>query len=78
MKKDGGQFRASSTKEKEILCEIQWFTKKYQTGEGFALGTVCRSDFSVAYGGENDISRHKDTSKHKGYVDTSQRQKQIN
>ena len=27
----------------------------------FALCTVSRSNFSVAYGGEDDINRHKDT-----------------
>ena len=32
------------------------------------------SDFSVAHGGENYIIRHKDTSKHKGCVDATQRQ----
>ena len=52
------------------MCEAQRFTQKSRTGEGFAL---CRSDFSVAYGEEN-MNRHKDTSKHKGYVDTAQPQ----
>ena len=32
----------------------------------------CGSNFSIAHGGENDINRHKDTSKHKGYVDAAQ------
>ena len=35
------------------------------------------SDFSVAPGGENDINRHKDTSKLKVYVDTAQRQRKL-
>ena len=56
--------------KKKILCEIQRFTQKSRTSEGFALCTVCRSDFNVAYGGENDIKRHKDTSDCKGNVDT--------
>ena len=64
-------------KEKEILCEIQRFTQKSRTGEDFALCAVCRSDFSVPYGGENDINRYKDISKDKGYVDTAQRQEQL-
>ena len=34
---------------------------------------MCRSDFSVAHGGENDINRQKCTSKHKGYVHPAQR-----
>ena len=48
---------------KRKRCEIQRFTQKSWTGEGFALCTVCRSDFIVAYGGEYDINRDKDTSK---------------
>ena len=43
----------------------------------FALCTVCRSDFSVARGGENDINRHKDSPKHMGYVDAAQRQRKL-
>ena len=43
----------------------------------FALCTVCRSDFSVARGGENDINRHRDTPKHMGYVDSAQRQRKL-
>ena len=38
---------------------------------------MCGSDFSVAYGVENDINRHKDTSRHKGYVDAAQRQRKL-
>ena len=41
------------------------------------LYVLCRSDYSVAYGGENDINKHKDSSRHKGYVDTAQRQKKL-
>ena len=33
---------------------------------------MCGCDFSVAHGGENYINRHKNTSKHKGYVDAAQ------
>ena len=40
-------------------------------GEGFALCTVCGSNFSVAHGGENDINRQKNTSKHKGSVNAA-------
>ena len=67
------QFRASSVKEQETLFEIQ----KSQTGKDFALWTVCGNHFSVANGGENDINRHKGTSKHKGYVDAAQRQRKL-
>ena len=35
---------------------------------------MCGSDFSVVHRGENDINRHKETSKHKEYVDAAQRQ----
>ena len=38
---------------------------------------MCRSDFSVAQGGENDINRYKDTSKHKVYVDTAQQERKL-
>ena len=41
---------------------------KISDGECFALCTVSRNDFIVAYGGESDFNGHKDTSKHKGYV----------
>ena len=36
---------------------------------------MCGSYFSVVNGGENDIKRHKDISKHNGYADAAQRQK---
>ena len=62
-------------KEKVILYEVQQFTQESRAGEVFALCTVCRSHFSVAYRGEIYINRHKDTSKRKGYLDTAQRQK---
>ena len=35
------------------------------------------SDSSVVHGGENEISRHKDTSKHKLYVDAAQQQRKF-
>ena len=38
---------------------------------------MCESDFSIAHGEENDINRHKGTSKHKGYVDAAQRQRKL-
>ena len=60
------------SKKKKILCEIQRFVV-----ESFALCTVCGSDFSVAHGEENDISRHKDISKHEKYVDAAQRQRKL-
>ena len=46
-------------------CNRFKFIQKSVKGEGFALCTMCGSDFSVVHGGENDINRHKDTSKHK-------------
>ena len=46
-------------------------------GSDFALRTVCGSDFSVAHGERNDINRHKETSKHKGYVDAAQQQRRL-
>ncbi len=37
-----------------------------ESGEGptYALCTVCRSDFSIAAGGANDIKNHIKTAKH--------------
>ena len=37
-------------------CNKFKFIQKSQKGEGFALCTVRESDFSIAHGGENDIS----------------------
>ena len=84
-KKDGGQFRTSCVKEEEVLYEIQRSScsnkfeliQKSRKGEGFALCSLRGSDFSVAHGGENDINRHKDSSKHKGYVDAAQQQRKL-
>ena len=70
--------------EQEILCETQWFMvlqiqihlESWQ-GKGFWSYTVCGSDFSIAHGGQIDINRHKDTSKHKWYVDAAQQQRKL-
>ena len=35
------------------------------------------SDFSVAHGGGNDISRHNNTSKNNEYLDVPQRQRKL-
>ena len=35
------------------------------------------SDSSVVHGGENEINRHNDTSKHKLYVDAAQQQRKF-
>ena len=61
----------------DLWCNKFKFIQKSQKGEGFVLYTVCGRDFSVAHGGENDINRYKDTSKHKGYVDAAQRQRKL-
>ena len=47
------------------------FMQISRKGEGFALCAICGSDFSVEQGGENDVNRHKDTSKQKGHVDAA-------
>ena len=59
-------------------CNKFKFIHKSRKGEGFALCTVCESDFSNSHGGENDINRHKDTSKCKEYVDAAQQRKLTN
>ena len=56
------------------MCKKFKFIQKSWKGESFASCAVYGSDFSVAHGGENDINRHKDTSKHKWYVDAAQQQ----
>ena len=38
---------------------------------------MCERNFSVAQVEENDINIHKDTSKHKGYVDARQQQRNV-
>ena len=38
---------------------------------------MCGSISNVAHGGENDINRHKDTSKHMGYLDAVQQQRKL-
>ena len=38
---------------------------------------MCESNFNVVHGGENDINRHKDTSKYTGYVNVAQQQKKL-
>ena len=41
---------------------------------------MCGSDFSIAYGGENDTNRfdrRKDPLKQMGYVDAAQRQRKL-
>ena len=58
-------------------CNKFKFIQKSTKSEGFALCTVCGSDFSVVQGGENDINRCKDTSKHKVYVDTAQQERKL-
>ena len=40
----------------------------------FLVYVLCGGDFSVAHGRKDDINRHKDTSRHKVYVDVAQRQ----
>ena len=58
-------------------CNKFKFILKFGKSEGFAVCTVCGRDFSVGHGGEIDINRHKDTSKHKGCVDATQRQRKL-
>ena len=58
-------------------CNKCKFIQKSAKGEGFTLCTVCGSNFSVVHGGENNINRYKDTSKHKVYVDAVQQKKKL-
>ena len=63
-----------------MWCNKFKFIQKSWKGEGFVLCTVCGSDFSIAYGGQNDINRldrHKDPLNHMGYVDAAQWQRKL-
>ena len=63
-----------------LWCKKFKFIQKSWKGEGFVLRTVCGSDFSMAYGGKNDINRlgrRKYPFKHMGYVDAVQRQRKL-
>jgi hypothetical protein len=53
------------------------FIRKSFKGENFASYTVCRSDFSVGHGGENDITRHAASPKHKECVNSLQKQRKL-
>ena len=61
----------------DLWCNKFKSIQKSWRGEGFTLCTVCGSNFSVVLGGENDINRHKDTSKYKGYVDAAEWQRKL-
>ena len=63
-----------------LWCKKFKFIQKSWRGEGFVLRTVCGSDFSMAYGGKNDINRlgrRKYPFKHMGYVYAVQRQRKL-
>ena len=47
------------------------FRNPEKKDESFALCALWGSDLNVGRGGENDINRHMDFSKHKGYVKAS-------
>ena len=64
-------------KYNDSWCNKFKFIQKSTKSEGFALCTVCGSDFSVVQGGENDINRYKGTSKHKIYVDAAQQERKL-
>ena len=61
----------------DLWCNKFKFIQKFWQGQGFAFWTVCGSNYSVAHGGENDINRHKNNSKHKGYVDAAQQKRKL-
>ena len=72
--------RPTKAKKKKYFVWFNkgWATKyncvtKSRTGERFAFCTTCAKDFGIGYGGENDISRHLETRKHK----TKQNKKSI-
>ena len=64
-------------KFKGLCCNKFNFIQKSQKGGGFALCAVCGSDFIFEHEVENNSNRHKDTWKHKRYVDAAQQQESI-
>ena len=65
------------SKNKKYYVKFNKFIQKSRKGDGFALCNVSGSNFSIAHGGKNYINRHKDTSKHQGYVDAAQLQRKL-
>ena len=73
-----------ASKKKKYLVKFKdsWpskfsYIRKSSKGDNFAHCTVCRSDFSVGHGGENDITRHNATPKHKECVESSVKQTKL-
>ena len=64
-------------KFKDSWIEKFNFIQKSFKGENFASCSVCRCDFSIGHGGENDITRHAATPKHKECVESLQKQRKL-
>ena len=62
-KKMGNNSKPAPSKKKRYCVKFNdsnfKFIQKSWTSEGFALITICGSDFSAAHGGENNINRYK-------------------
>ena len=63
-------------KFKDSWCNKFKFIQKSAKGESFALCIVHGGE-TVVHGGENDINRYKDTSRHKVYVDAAQQERKL-
>ena len=85
-------FKLDTSRKTGALKKIKTFAKKVADNSeplpskikkycvkfsDFVSCTVCGRDFSLAHGGGNDISRHKDTSNNDEYVDVPQRQRKL-
>ena len=64
------------SKKKKYLVKFKnsWpskfgYNRKSFKGDNFAQCAICRSDFSVGHGGENYITKHDATAKHKESVE---------
>ena len=72
------------SKKKKYLVKFKdsWiekfnFIRKSFKGDNFASCSDCRCDFSIGHGGENDITRHAATPKHKECVESLQKQRKL-
>ena len=51
--------------------------KQSRKGDTFAFCEFCHSNFSIGYGGENDVKKHIATPKHREYCDATKGQKKL-
>ena len=66
------EFRAApAPKKKKKWSDKHSFIKQSRKGDTFTFCEFCRSNFSVAHGGKNDVMKHIATPKHREYCDVT-------